>query len=322
MSSPKRDAVPPTGPIRRELSDLDRIGSLLGRHYGAPGAGETWFGDDAAVLASPPAGWDLVLCSDAVVGGIHVDLDYLAPGDLGWRAVATTVSDLAAMGARPRACVVSASLPTSMSLEEVMQGALEASIATGCPIVGGDSTSSPTPTVSCAAFGEVPSKTAVRRSGGRPGDRVFVTGVLGASAAGLRVIRSGEGLTGSLARRHRRPTPLLEAGWVAREIGATAMIDISDGLGVDLDRLCRASQVGVTLDAVPTADGATSDEALGGGDDYELLIAVPADVDLLTAFDAASLPHPIAIGTLIADEQTRLLRGVSFEPSGYRHPME
>ena len=284
-----------------------------------------WFGDDAAVLRSPPPGWDLVLCSDTVVAGVHVDLDHLEVADLGWRAVATTISDLAAMGARGRSCVVSVSVPAPVSLEEVMEGALEASLAASCPIVGGDSTASPTATVSCAALGEVPVGTAVGRSGASPGDRLFVTGTLGASAAGLRHLREqsdlSSDLSSELVERHRRPRPLLAAGWVAREAGANAMIDISDGLGLDLDRLCSSSGVGVRLDLVPVAAGASEEEALGGGDDYELLIAVPPRIDLAAAFDAAGVEQPILIGELVEDSEVRLLRGDRFVPAGYQHPL-
>ena len=284
-----------------------------------------WFGDDAAVLTSPPPGWDLVLCSDTVVAGVHVDLDHLGAADLGWRAVATTISDLAAMGARGRSCVVSVSVPASVSLEEVMEGALEASLDASCPIVGGDSTASPTATVSCAALGEVPVGTAVGRSGASPGDRLFVTGTLGASAAGLRHLREqsdlSSDLSSELVERHRRPRPLLAAGWVAREAGANAMIDISDGLGLDLDRLCSSSGVGVRLDHVPVAQGASEEEALGGGDDYELLIAVPPRIDLAAAFDAAGVEQPILIGELVEDSEVRLLRGDRFVPAGYQHPL-
>lgn len=321
MNSPKPDAAPPTGPIRRELSVLDRIGTQLGRQSTRPREGETWFGDDAAVLASPPPGWDLVLCSDTAVAGVHLDLDQFEPEDLGWRAVATTLSDLAAMGARPRACVVSVSLPSAVPIEAVMKGARDAANMTGCAIVGGDSTSSSRATVSCSALGEVPKSTAVLRSGASPQDQLYVTGPLGGSAAGLRHVAAGLEEAADLVERYRRPVPLLAAGWAAREAGVTAMIDVSDGLGLDLDRLCRASHVGVELDTVPVASGATFDEALGGGDDYELLVAVPPGTDLVEYFDRAGIAPPLKVGRFVGAVECRLLQGQPFEPLGYQHPL-
>ena len=99
------------------------------------------------------------------------------------------------------------------------------------------------------------------------------------------------------------------------------MIDISDGLGLDLDRLCRASGVGVRLDHVPVAQGASEEEALGGGDDYELLVAAPPHVDLSAAFDGAGLAQPILIGELVHDHEVRLFRGDRFDTAGYQHPL-
>ena len=272
MDSPKRDAVPPPGPIRRELSIVDRIGRRLAQaRFGDPGA-ERWFGDDAAVLIPPPD-VDVVLCTDA--------------------AVAATVSDLAAMGADPWRLVLSVSSHAGVDIDQVVAGAVAAAEESACPIVGGDVTSSSTCVVVAAATGLVPSGRAVGRDGAAAGDVLFVTGPLGGSAAGLRLLRAGA--SGSAVERHRRPRPLLRAGRFAREAGATAMIDVSDGLGLDLARLALASGVGVALRDVPVAAGATLEEALGGGEDYELVVCTPNPEVLRATFDREGCPEPIEI---------------------------
>ena len=315
MDSPKRDAVPPPGPIRRELSIVDRIGRRLAQaRFGDPGA-ERWFGDDAAVLIPPPD-VDVVLCTDAAVEGVHADMAHLDAFDLGWRAVAATVSDLAAMGADPWRLVLSVSSHAGVDIDQVVAGAVAAAEESACPIVGGDVTSSSTCVVVAAATGLVPSGRAVGRDGAAAGDVLFVTGPLGGSAAGLRLLRAGA--SGSAVERHRRPRPLLRAGRFAREAGATAMIDVSDGLGLDLARLALASGVGVALRDVPVAAGATLEEALGGGEDYELVVCTPNPEVLRATFDREGCPEPIEIGVVTAGSE-RTLRGQPLDDAGFAH---
>ena len=315
MDSPKRDAVPPPGPIRRELSIVDRIGERLGRaRFCDPGA-ERWFGDDAAVLVPPP-GVDVVLCTDAAVEGVHADMEHLDAFDLGWRAVAATVSDLAAMGADPWRLVLSVSTHAGVDVDQVVAGAVAAAEAAGCPIVGGDVTSSPTCVVVAAATGLVPTGQAVGRDGANAGDVLFVTGPLGGSAAGLRLLRARR--SGSAVDRHRRPRPLLVAGRLAREAGASAMIDVSDGLGLDLARLAKASGVGVALEVVPVAAGATHEEALGGGEDYELVVSTPDPDGLRRALARGGCPEPIEIGVVTVGPERTLL-GSPLDDAGFAH---
>lgn len=315
MDSPKRDAVPPPGPIRRELSIVDRIGERLAEARFSDPGDERWFGDDAAVLI-PPAGMDVVLCTDAAVEGVHADMAHLDAFDLGWRAVAATVSDLAAMGADPWRLVLSVSTHAGVEVDGIVAGAVAAAEESSCPIVGGDVTSSATCVVVAAATGLVPTGMAVGRDGARPGDALFVTGPLGGSAAGLRLLRSGA--EGIAIERHRRPRPLLLAGRLAREAGATAMIDVSDGLGLDLARLAGASGVGVALESVPVAEGATEVEALGGGEDYELVISTPDPQVLREAFERGGCPAPMEIGVVTSDLE-RTLNGLALDASGFAH---
>ncbi len=290
---------------------LDR---LVERLPSAPG--ELWAGDDAAVVR-PPAG-PLLLASDVVVAGVHFDLSLVGVDDVGWKALAVNVSDLAAMGCRPTHALVSLTGPLAeVDVELLFDGLCLAADIYGCPIVGGDLSAGPCLVVAVAVAGDGAGPgEPVRRSGARPGDVLFVTGPLGASAAGLALLRAGRaGEAPELVGAHRRPQARLAEGMAARAAGATAMIDLSDGLAVDVRRLARASGVGVTLDAVPVApgvelvDGDAEALALGGGEDYELLFSAPEPGPVVQAFGAAGLAAPIPIGRCTADPGDRLRDG-------------
>lgn len=214
--------------------------------------------------------------------------------------------------------VASVVLSPGAPAEELLTGVIEAASAFGCPLVGGDLSSGPVVVIDVAATGSVPAGTAMRRDQGRPGDTILLTGALGASAAGLRALRCGD-LAPSAIAAHRRPAPRLVEGLVAREVGVRCAMDVSDGLGLDLARLARSSGVGIELDAVPVADGATDAEALGGGEDYELLLVTDDPAGLEVAFLARGLTAPIRIGRLVDDRKTFSLRGAPMEAAGYRH---
>ena len=253
---------------------------------------------------------------------MHADLTVLSAQDLGWRATVATLSDLAAMGAAPWCLVVSASAPKEVSIDELMEGVIEAAKSFACPVVGGDVTSSATAAVVVAGLGLVPHGAALLRGGAKPGDLLYVTGPLGGAAAGLRHLRDVKSPSDEAARlvlRHRRPMPRLEAGRLAREAGATAAIDLSDGLGRDLHRLADASEVGFSLGVVPIMPGASRDEALGGGEDFELLLAGPRGAELPQVFADAGLSELVAIGVVEDDVTIRTLQGTHLGPLGYQH---
>jgi thiamine-monophosphate kinase len=283
-----------------------------------PPAGETWIGDDAAVVASPPE--SLLLAADLVVAGVHADLDLVGVDDMGWKAMSANVSDLAAMAGRPCQALVSVAGPGSTDLDSLVSGVAEAADHYRCAVVGGDLANAGVLVVSVAIIGTTAGKPAVLRSGARSGDSLFVTGPLGASAAGLEALRSGRaGDAPALAAAHRRPEARVEEGQAARAGGATAMIDLSDGLAIDLDRVAAASGVGVALTAVPVAEGATLEHALGGGEDYELAFSA-ADADAVAAsFGAARLRPPVRIGSCTADPTERRLDDRRLEPTGWEH---
>jgi thiamine-monophosphate kinase len=149
---------------------------------------------------------------------------------------------------------------------------------------------------------------------------LFVTGPLGASAAGLEVLRSRRaGDAPELAAAHRRPQARIEEGQAARHGGATAMIDLSDGLAIDLDRVAVASGVGLALTDVPVAQGATAEQALGGGEDYELAFSAPDPEAVAAAFHAAGLRAPVRIGSCTSDPEERQLDGARLQPAGWEH---
>lgn len=249
------------------------------------GAGEpvrVGVGDDAAVLAA--GGGELVLTTDALVEGTHFELGSSSARDLGYKALAVNVSDVAAMAASPRFAVCALTLSDRVDAAFVMDliGGMR-----GCAdehaiwIVGGNLARGRDVAITVTLAGEVAPGRAVRRDGAVPGDLLVVTGSLGAAAAGLRLSRTRRAWSEEerdAIRRLMRPAPRVGEGAILARAGATAMIDLSDGLGLDLARLARASGVGAVIrpEAVPVAAAATPDEAIGGGEDYELLATLPS----------------------------------------------
>jgi thiamine-monophosphate kinase len=303
---------------------------VLERIRGIVGNGIEAFGlrDDAGVLGLR-SGEPLVVSVDSVVGGVHVDLSLCSPADVGWKALMGALSDLAAMGATPLGALVALCVPGGSGDGElalgVTAGLAEAAGAGGCPVVGGDVSEAATLVVSVTVLGRVEAggNPPVGRSGARPGDLVLLTGPCGGSAAGLRELRAGgaPGGDAALARAYRRPVARLREGELARLAGAHAMIDVSDGLALDLHRLADSSGVGFRLDEVPVAAGATLQDALGGGEDYELLVVVDPNVAgaLVGAFERAGLRVPARIGVVTVDPELRLYGDRALERLGWQH---
>ena len=243
-------------------------------------------GDDAA-LWSPTAGYKTVLTCDWFLEGSHF-LRGKHPADaVGWKCLARAVSDIAAMGGKPRCYLLSLALPAGLSakwLSEFLNGLARASRALGCQLAGGDTTRNATVLITITVVGEVHLKHAILRSGAKPGDAIFVSGTLGQAELGLRQLRRRHGMarpSNAALRKHLYPEPRLALGqWLAEKRIATAMMDLSDGLSTDLSRLCGASGVGACIDAnsLPLTSLAAAREArrlaLHGGDDYELLFTV------------------------------------------------
>ena len=302
-----------------EFDAIDRLRRMLPQ----PPPGETWIGDDAAVVAAP-AGGPLLLTTDAVVAGVHADLSLVGLDDMGWKAVAAAVSDVAAMGGRPTHLLISVCAPEGTDLDLIYAGIAAAGAEYQCPVVGGDLSGGSQLVVSVTVVGDAGGAPAVLRSGASAGDTMFVTGPLGSSAGGLRRLRAGAaqhpaGRDDRLVAAHRRPRARPAEGAAARGAGASAMIDVSDGLAADVRHLAAASGVGVTLDSVPVAEGATEAEALGGGEDYELVFTASDPGRVRAAFAAAGLPAPIAFGRCTAYPDELLLAGEPLPEGGWEH---
>ncbi|HEX6330541.1 MAG TPA: thiamine-phosphate kinase [Actinomycetota bacterium] len=259
-------------------------------------------GDDAAVLE--PASGQQILTTDLLIEGVHFDPASISPHDLGAKAVTVNVSDVAAMGGSPRAAVASIVLRTDVEAAWVMElyaGMRDACTDYALSLVGGDTNRGPAVVVSVTVVGEVAPGRAVTRSGARPGDQIVVTGSLGAAAGGFAVskasaARVGEALSAPWGRElvdaFERPVARVGEGQVLARRGATAMMDLSDGLAKDLHRLCAASGVGarLELEAIPVAPALRAatewleadplELAVGFGEDYELLATFgEGDVD-------------------------------------------
>ena len=297
-----------------------------------PPTGDTWIGDDAAVVAvgrpGPVRGGPAraLLATDLVVEGVHFDLDLGGPDDVGYKALMVTVSDLAAMGARSDYALVSVAAPAGTDLDRLGDGVATAAAESACVVVGGDLSESRHLVVSVAVFGslgEGPGEDPLLRSGARAGDHLFVTGPLGGSAAGLRLLRAGAGpgdrASEALVRAYRRPL----ARWArARRPGGPGPPRPSTcptGWWPTSGHLASSSGVGIELDQLPVADGATRSEALHGGEDYELVVATGRADPLVAAFAVAGLRPPLAIGRCTDEVGTGTLDGVPWPAGGWRH---
>jgi thiamine-monophosphate kinase len=273
-------------------------------------------GDDCAVVRLGGELW--AAASDMLVEGRHFRRQWSTPEDVGYKAVAVNASDVAAMGGVPRFVLVSGGAPDAGTVLRCMQGVAEACAAFGVYPLGGDTTGADALTVDVAILGRIQGDPIVR-SGAKPGDLLAVTGELGAAAAGLLALEGGISGYGRLETKHRRPEPRIAAGWAAARLGASAMIDLSDGLASDARHVCRRSGVGCRVDVglPPVADDARElalslgrDPAVlaaTGGEDYELLMALPENA--LNALQR-ELEIPLTvIGEFTGVEGLVLLRG-------------
>lgn len=250
-------------------------------------------GDDAAVITTKNAGEYWLVTTDMLVENIDFRCDWTTPRQLGRKAISVNLSDLAAMGARPRYFTVALGLTSGISrrwIAEFYRGLTEQGGKHEALLIGGDLSSSESGIIiSVTAVGESLGRKVLYRSGGREGDALYVTGILGRSAAGLRLLSGGCKQPSTRSQRlalqsHRQPDPRCAAGlWLAQSGMIRCMMDLSDGLSVDLPRLCAASGVGAEIDVarLPLFTDAASWNlnpvalALHGGEDFELLFAVP-----------------------------------------------
>ncbi len=281
-------------------------------------------GDDAAVVAAPDG--RVVACTDVLVDTVHFRLDWSSPVQIGRKAAAANLADIAAMGAVPTALLVGLACPADTAvatLEGLADGLWAEAGVTGVGVVGGDVASSATLVVSVTALGSLEGREPVTRGGARPGDVVALAGRIGWSAAGLAVLSRGFRSPVAVVGAHRVPEPPYAAGPQAARAGATSMIDVSDGLLADLAHVARAS--GVTIDVAPPEVPQRLVEvgsALGvdpvhwlltGGEDHALVATVPPSVELPVGWTAIGSVRPGAPEVLV---QGRAYTG---GPAGWDH---
>jgi thiamine-monophosphate kinase len=315
---------------------IARFFAPLATHPGALG-----LTDDAAFL-TPPQGHDLVLKTDAIIGGVHFFPEDAAH-TVACKALRVNLSDLAAKGARPLGFLMSLALPKEIGdnwLENFAEGLRGDSVLYACPLFGGDTDRTPGPiTVSVAMFGSVPQGTMVRRAGASPRDRVFVSGTVGDAALGLALRRGAAWKLAEPERQHLISRYLLpqprSALAEAVRTHASASMDVSDGLAGDFAKLCRASGVGATIEAarVPFSDAARAvlaaepamlETALSGGDDYEIVCTVPPQkADSFYAAAAAAKVPVSDIGEIAGEDGARFLgldgAPLAFAQASYSH---
>jgi thiamine-monophosphate kinase len=305
-------------------------------------------GDDAAILRPSPDR-ELLITTDLLIEDIHFKFEYTPLSLLGHKALAVNLSDIAAMGGRPRFFLLSLARPRNLSddqLDALMNGMLKLAQAHNTILIGGDTCAAPDRLfINITVIGECARGQAIARNGAKPGDRIYVSGQLGGSALGLQMLRAGQRLdaisneatdAGALndylaknpaLRAHLAPQPRIALGAaIGDRLLATAMIDISDGLSSDLGHICAESGAGaqVHADAIPISDGATLDQALNGGEDYELLFTVsPQRIDEMAELCQQFSDINIAcIGEIGKEKDLRLITSRGEQPllpKGYDH---
>lgn len=312
-----------------EFGLIDRIRKMTS----VPDPSWVGIGDDCAVIPlSPETGGapasDLLVSTDMLVEGTHFLMEDISPRQLGWKSAAVNISDIAAMGGKPIATFLSLALPKTLPeqwMQEFMEGYNGISEKFGTALLGGDTTCSPDRIcINVAVLGTCPRGKARLRSAARPGDLVCVTGTLGDSAAGLRLILGGQkGAAPRLMDRHYTPTPRVEEGLALSCLpGVHAMMDISDGVGSDLRHILDESGVGARIDtgklpiskelqALCSEKGWDPKElALSGGEDYELLFTMDPQ-------ETPDIPYTV-IGEITANP-TVTWEGGSRDYMGYKH---
>jgi thiamine-monophosphate kinase len=300
--------------VPSRLGEFGLIARLTSGLHAGSGV-EVGIGDDAAVLAPTP-GRRLVLTTDVLVEGRHFRADLSSPADWGWKAVAVNCSDVAAMAGLPRWLVLALTVPADTPLEvldRLYAGIGEACGAFSVELVGGDVSRGPALSLAVTALGEA--ERVVTRAGARPGDGLVVSGPLGAAAAGLTLLSRGDraarellGRFPALAAAHRRPCPDLDAGPRLARAGATAMLDVSDGLAGDALHLAEASGTGLEIDdaSLPLAPGVREAAALLGRDPVEMALGGGEDFVLAAALPAGAAAGLIRCGTFTATPDRRV----------------
>jgi len=301
--------------MQRKKTENEIIENLIKPYAFPHPALKKGIGDDAAVWLPAGAREFLLVTTDMLVEEIDFRLEWTTPRELGRKSIAVNLSDLGAMGARPRFFTISLGMPANTSdrwIREFYKGLTSCGGEHGAILAGGDLSGAAKTTISITAFGESENRKTAYRSGGRPGDLLYVTGTLGKSAAGLKllqqgIIRSRRGSERDALRAHRTPEPRCAVGQWLTQNGIRCMMDISDGLSADLPRMCAASGTDAEIFAgkIPVFAESALWEcdplklAFSGGEDYELLFAVPASKRRIVKNLPANFPPVAHIGNMI-----------------------
>jgi thiamine-monophosphate kinase len=272
-------------------------------------------GDDCAVYRPRGSADDLLFTADMFIEGVHFLRETHKPAEVGRKALVRSLSDIAAMGGAPRFCLVSLCIPgwaNAKWVDGFFDGILGLAAATGTVLAGGDLSHGEKLACDVTVCGAVPRGTALRRNVARPGQEIYVSGALGGSALGLETRK------GKARKRHLSPDPRLALGEFLRvKLRATAAIDISDGLSLDLRRLCLASGVSAEIGDPPRFPGASREQSLHGGEEYELLFTVRGGVKVPAEFEGVPLTR---IGRIVKGRAGEVrLDGKPLAPLGYDH---
>lgn len=296
-----------------EVALVDRIRRLAGAGGGRELA--LGIGDDCAIFRPRGAAEDLLFTTDMLIEDIHFRRSTHRAWQVGRKALARGLSDIAAMGGTPRFCLLSLAAPEwagARWIDGFYRGLLALAAEAGAPLAGGDLARTATLACDIVVCGAAPRGTALRRDGARPGDAIYVSGALGGSALGLETGR------GRAWKRHLLPEPRLALGRFLRErLRATSCMDLSDGLSLDLRRVCLASGVSADIGDPPLFPGASLSQALDGGEDYELVFTLRPGARPPAAFDGLPLTR---IGTIARGRAGEVrLHGRPLPPRGYDH---
>jgi thiamine-monophosphate kinase len=270
-------------------------------------------GDDCAIFQPRGKNEELVFTTDMLVEDVHFRRETHTAAQVGYKSLARGLSDIAAMGAEPRFCLLSAAFPVWADekwKDRFFDGVLDLARKTDTDLAGGDLSHAAVFACDIVVCGAAPAGTALRRSGARPGQPIYVTGSLGGSALGLATQK------GAAWKRHLRPEPRLLLGRFLRGKASAAM-DLSDGLSSDLHRLCLASGMAADIEAPPLFRGASLEQGLHGGEDYELLFTAPQRVRLPSEFDGVTITRIGSIREGTAGEIR--LNGEPLDIKGYDH---
>jgi len=271
-------------------------------------------GDDCAIYRPRGSADDLLFTADMLIEGTHFRRETHTAAQIGRKALVRSLSDIAAMGGAPRFCLVSVCFPgwaTPKWTDQFFDAMLELARATDTVLAGGDLSNGDTFACDVTVCGAVPRGTALLRSGAGPGDAIYVSGALGGSALGLETNK------GKARKRHMNHEARLMLGRFLREkLRATSAIDLSDGLSLDLRRVCLASRVDAEIVEPPRFDGATPHQALHGGEEYELLFTVSEGVRVPDRLNGLAITR---IGTIARGNGTVRLHGTALAPLAYDH---